>query len=290
MTRATVLGLGTMGGRVAGALAEAGHQVRGYDPATAARDAAQAAGIDVRDDIAAALAGAEVVVLSLPRPEHVREVAAGPLPELAGAVVADLSTIDPGSARAAAEVLTAAGVSYVDAPVLGRPDKIGAWTLPAGGAPGAVEVVRALLEGPVAKAVPHVGEVGAGSTIKVLNNLMFGAINAVTAEVLHASAAAGVDPEVFVRTVADSGAATVSNLFREIAPKMVAGDYSPAFALDLLAKDNRLALELARQVGAPAPVAELVDTLNTAAAELGHGAQDTGVVLELYRSRSGRSR
>lgn len=290
MTRATVLGLGTMGGRVAVALAQAGHQVRGYDPAAAARDAAQAAGIDVRDDIAAALTGAEVVVLSLPRPEHVREAAAGPLSELAGAVVADLSTIDPGSARAAAEVLTAAGVSYVDAPVLGRPDKIGAWTLPAGGEPAAVEVVRALLEGPVAKAVPHVGEVGAGSTIKVLNNLMFGAINAVTAEVLHASAAAGVDPEVFVRTVADSGAATVSNLFREIAPKMVAGDYSPAFALDLLAKDNRLALELARQVGAPAPVAELVDTLNTAAAELGHGAQDTGVVLELYRSRSGRSR
>lgn len=279
-----------MGGRVAVALAQAGHQVRGYDPAAAARDAAQAAGIDVRDDIAAALTGAEVVVLSLPRPEHVREAAAGPLSELAGAVVADLSTIDPGSARAAAEVLTAAGVSYVDAPVLGRPDKIGAWTLPAGGEPAAVEVVRALLEGPVAKAVPHVGEVGAGSTIKVLNNLMFGAINAVTAEVLHASAAAGVDPEVFVRTVADSGAATVSNLFREIAPKMVAGDYSPAFALDLLAKDNRLALELARQVGAPAPVAELVDTLNTAAAELGHGAQDTGVVLELYRSRSGRSR
>lgn len=290
MTRATVLGLGTMGGRAAAALVSAGHEVRGFDVSQRAGEAARSAGVAVSESAEEALAGAEVVILSLPRPEHVLAVTAGPLAERSGIVVADLSTIDPASARTAAAQLGSGGVAYVDAPVLGRPDKLGGWTLPAGGQADAVEVVRQLLVGPVARAVPHVGDVGSGSTIKVLNNLMFGAINAVTAEVLHACAAAGLDPEVFVRTVADSGAATVSNLFREIAPKMVAGDYRPAFALDLLAKDNRLALDLARQVGAPAPVAELVDTLNTAAAELGHGGEDTGVLLELYRARSDHPR
>jgi len=290
MTRTAVLGLGTMGGKVAQALTEAGHEVSGFDPVAATRETAQTAGVTTCDSAEKALNGAEVVILSLPRPEHVLAAAEGPLATAAGSVVADLSTIDPGSARRAAGLLEGHGVQYLDAPVLGRPDKIGAWTLPAGGPAEAVETIRRLLQGPVAKSVLHVGDVGAGSAIKVLNNLMFGAINAVTAEVLNASAASGVDPEVFVRTVADSGAATVSNLFREIGPKIVAGDYSPAFTLDLLTKDNKLALDLAQQACAYAPVAELVDSLNSAAVDLGHGASDTGAVTELYRSRSSEDR
>lgn len=290
MTRTAVLGLGTMGGKVAQALTEAGHDVTGFDPVAATREASRASGVTTRDSTEEALSGAEVVVLSLPRPEHVLATAEGPLAALPGSVVADLSTIDPGSARQAANLLQGHGVQYVDAPVLGRPDKIGAWTLPAGGPADAVDVIRSVLQGTAAKSVLHVGEVGAGSAIKVLNNLMFGAINAVTAEVLNASAASGVDPEVFVRTVADSGAATVSNLFREIGPKIVAGDYSPAFTLDLLTKDNKLALDLAEQSGAYAPVAELVDSLNTAAVGLGLGSSDTGAVTELYRSRSSEDR
>lgn len=286
MTRTAVLGLGTMGGKVAHALVAAGHEVMGFDPVPALRERAQAAGVRAQEKAEDALVGAEVVVLSLPGPAQVLEAAAQPLAAATGATVADLSTIDPTSARTAADRLRAHDVHYVDSPVLGRPDKIGAWTLPTGGPAAAIEVVRDLLEGTVAKNVLHVGDVGAGSTVKVLNNLMFGAINAVTAEVLNASAAAGVDPEVFVRTVADSGAATVSNLFREIAPKIVAGNYTPAFSLDLLAKDNRLARELTQHAGVFAPVVELVDSLNTAAVELGHGAEDTGALIEVYRSRS----
>lgn len=288
MTKVTVLGLGTMGSRIAAALASAGNEVRGFDPFAGAREVAAAAGVDVRDDAGDALDGAHIVVLSVPRPEHVLESARGPLSGASGAVVADLSTIDPGTAREAARLLAEHDVAYVDAPVLGRPDKIGNWTLPVGGGETAVDAVRAVLEGAVAKSVVRVGDVGAGSTVKLLNNLMFGAINAVTAEVLTASALAGVDPEVFVRTVADSGAATVSNLFRELAPKLLADDYSPAFSLGLLAKDNLLALELAREVGASAPIAEAVDAINVAAIELGHSADDTGAVQELYRARSVR--
>lgn len=287
MSTVTVLGLGTMGSKIAQAIAEADHQVRGFDPVPAARAAAAGGGVDVCDSAADAITGAEVIVLSLPRPEHVLEAVNGPLGSAAaGTVVADLSTIDPGTARRAAELLTERGVDYVDAPVLGRPDKIGKWTLPAGGTESACAQVTAVLQGTAAAKVTRVGDVGAGSVVKVLNNLMFGAINSITAEALAACELAGVDPMVFVQTVADSGAATVSNLFKELAPRMVAGDYEPAFTLALLAKDNRLALQLADEVGAHAPMAQTIDKINSDATELGHQDQDSGVVLELYRSRA----
>lgn len=286
MTRVAVLGLGTMGNRIAGAIASVGHEVIGWDPEPRAR---RAAGVQVTEDADVAVAGTHLVVLSVPGPAQVLAAVNGPLQRAADAVVADLSTIDPATAREAARILADRDTHYVDAPVLGRPEKVGAWTLPVGGEIAACDAAREILEGTVAARVLRVGDVGAGSTVKLLNNLMFGAINAVTAEVLNASALAGVDPEVFVSTVADSGAATVSNLFRELAPKMVADDYDPAFALALLAKDNRLVLELAQQVGAHAPIAELVDRLDREAMDLGMGAADTGAVQELYRAQSSGS-
>jgi 3-hydroxyisobutyrate dehydrogenase len=287
VTEICVLGLGTMGGRVAAKLVEHGHPVRGFDPSSTARSAAAAVGVRACDDPADAVAGARTVVLSLPRPEHVLATVDGPLAgAAAGTVVAELSTIDPETARQAAQRLAVSGVKYVDAPVLGRPDRCGAWTLPAGGSEADVATVRDLLEGTVARQVRRVGDVGAGSILKVLNNLMFGAINAVTAEALNACRLAGMDPAVFVETVADSGAGTVSNLFTELGPRMSVADYEPTFALTLLQKDNRLALEMARQVGAPAFVAAAVDQINSLAMHLGHGDRDSGAVLELYRTLS----
>jgi 3-hydroxyisobutyrate dehydrogenase len=282
-----VLGLGTMGGRVAAKLVEHGYLVRGFDPSQDAAAAATAAGVMVGDDPAAAVAQSRAVVLSLPRPQHVLSSVDGPLAgAAAGTVVADLSTIDPDTARQAGQRLADAGVTYVDAPVLGRPDRCGAWTLPAGGTEDGVAMVRGLLEATVARQVRRVGDVGAGSIVKVLNNLMFGAINAVTAEALNGCRLAGLDPAVFVETVADSGAATVSNLFKELAPRMVVADYAPAFALELLQKDNRLAVEMAQQVGAPAFIAAAVDQINSLAVHLGHGGRDSGALLELYRALS----
>lgn len=289
MTTTAVIGLGTMGGRIARTIAAGGHEVRGFDPFEGAREAAAASGIDVFETAEAALQDAELVVLSVPRPEHVLETARGPLSTAHGAVVADMSTIDPGTAREAARILADQDVVYVDAPVLGRPDKIGHWTLPTGGPEDAAELARSVLEGTVATKVTRVGDVGAGHAVKVLNNLMFGAINTVTAEVLTTCEAAGVDPEVFVSTVADSGAATVSNLFREIAPKMIAGDFEPAFALGLLAKDNKLAIDLARSVGAPTHLAEVIDRVNSAAMDQGLANEDTGVVRKLYSTQVGNS-
>ncbi|MFC5752742.1 NAD(P)-dependent oxidoreductase [Actinomadura rugatobispora] len=278
-----VIGLGAMGGRAAVRLAAAA-PTHGHDLAPERVAAAAEAGVVPAGGAGEVAERADVLVLSLPGPDDVtglaERVLAGRLRP--GSVVVDISTIDPDGARAAARAVEAAGAAYLDAPVLGRPDKCGNWTLTAGGDPAAVERVRPLLEGTIARAVVRVGDVGAGSVVKLLNNLMFGAINAVTAEALALCGPAGVDPEVFARTVADSGAATVSNLFRELAPKIIAGDHTPAFALGLLEKDNRLALALARENGTPAFIATAVDQVNRLALYRGLGAADTGAVHRLY--------
>lgn len=282
--RIAVLGLGTMGGRAAAAITGAGHDVVGYDPVPAARDRAGAGGLEVVDSAERAVEGADVVIVSVPRPEHVLELARGALQAAAaGAVVVDLSTIDPGTAKQAAEHLASHGVVYLDSPVLGRPAGVGSWTLVVGGDPAPIERVTPLLERSVARRVVRVGETGAGSVVKLLNNLMFGAINAVTAEAMEICRRSGIDQQVFVDAVVDSGAATVSNLFRDIAPRLASGDDAPVFSLDLLAKDNRLAIQLARDSGTASPIADAVHGVNERAQQLGFGSRDSIAVVRAYR-------
>lgn len=278
-----VLGLGNMGGRAAVRLADAGARVTGYDPSAAARDRARGAGVSTAEDAASAVKGADVVLVSVPMPGDVLETARATLAELPpGTVVVDISTIDPSTAQEAARVVGASGATYVESPVLGRPEACGEWTLVAGGPADVVDGVRELLVGSIAKAMVHAGEVGAGSTVKLLNNLMFGAINAVTAEVFTIARLAGVPPERFFSIVADSGAASVSPLFRHLGGRIPAGDFSPNFGLGLLQKDNRLALQLAREVGGASFVASCVDQVNTLATRQGWSADDTGAVYKLY--------
>lgn len=286
MSKVAVIGLGTMGRRIALALAGAGNEVKGFDLADGAVVASRDAGVSVTASEQEAVADAEIVVLSLPRPAHVVAATKNGVRAPEGALVVDLSTIDPGSARQAQANLADRKVRYVDAPVLGRPDSIGKWTLACGGTDEDLDRVEALMVGPVAKKVARIGDVGAGSVVKILNNMMFGAINATTAEALNACQLAGVDPAVFAETVAESGAATVSNLFRELAPKIVAGDYEPAFSLALLSKDVQLALDLQRSVGAFGPIAHSVAAVNEVGLNNDLGHMDTGVVHRVYRANS----
>ena len=188
------------------------------------------------------------VVLSLPSAAVVTEVVRALCPAAPGLLLLDTSTLGPDDSRRLAGLAQAEGSTYLDTPVLGRPDAVGRWTIPVGGPASAVVAATEALA-PVAGRVVHVGDVGAAATLKVANNLMFSVINAVTAEALVLVQAAGLDPGLFVDTVVDSGAATVSGLFRSIAPRAVDGDFAPTFSLDLVRKDNGLAVHLAESLG-----------------------------------------
>lgn len=285
-----VIGLGAMGNRIATVLLDSGHAVIVHDVSPVAIERAAEAGATPADSAAEVGAAASVVLLSLPQPEHVVAAVAdkeGLLSRPAdGLVIVDTSTVDPETTRHLAEKASEAGAEYLDAPVLGRPDGCGQWTLPVGGSPEALEIARPALE-PLASGVTHVGQSGAGHAIKLLNNLMFGAINAITVEAFAIAARAGVSPETFFHTVSNSGAATVSGLFRELGPKIIERDFSPTFTTDLLYKDISLAADMAEDAGVPIIVGDSVKTLTGLARTAGYGEKDTSAVLKVYETLLG---
>lgn len=271
-TRIGVVGLGAMGWPIASCLA--GHDsVVVTDLSDAARDRARQAGLVVVDQVAELAQGCDLVVLSLPTPDVVRLVCAELWRQCPDLLVCDTSTIDPVTARALAD-----RGPYCDTPILGRPAGVGSWTIPVGGdEPGVARAGAALA--PLARQVVPVGGPGTAATLKVCNNLMLSAINAVTAEALALAQAAGLDPGTFVDVVLDSGAASVSGLFCDIAPRAVAGDFEPVFATALMAKDAQLALDLADQLGVRLQVVQASQRLNQDAIRAGLGQQDSIAVL-----------
>lgn len=280
-----IVGLGAMGLRMASALGEV-RPVLAYDvrPDAVAQATART-GVAGAGSVAEVAAGTPVVLLSLPTAGAVR----GLLGDLVATdLVLDTSTIGPADTRAFAEVLAPSDTVYLDAPVLGRPASVGGWTIPVGGRAEQVARARAVLAPLAARVVP-VGPVGAATTIKVLNNTMLGAINAVTGEMLALAAAAGIDPGVFVDTVIDSGAASVSGLFKDVAPRAVAGDFDPVFTLALMLKDVRLGVELAVRCGLDLPVARAAERSHADAVAAGHGEEDSIAVVRLLEERSGLS-
>jgi 3-hydroxyisobutyrate dehydrogenase len=282
-----VVGLGAMGLPIANAL-NTRVPVLAYDAAPKARSRVAAAGVEVADSLVHLAQSCNTVLLSLPQATVVEEVVAEITPSAPGLLVLDTSTIGPEDSRRIGALALAEGSTYLDTPILGRPDMVGSWTVPVGGPVAAYAAVARILE-PIAERVIHVGDLGAAATLKVANNLMFSAINAVTAEALLLVQAAGLDPGVFVDTVVGSGAATVSGLFRQIAPRAVAGDFRPTFSLDLVRKDNDLAVQLATSLGLELTVGSAARDLHDRAVLAGHGAEDSVAVLRLLEEEFGQT-
>ncbi|MET0839626.1 MAG: NAD(P)-dependent oxidoreductase [Marmoricola sp.] len=281
-----VVGLGAMGRPIANAMTTRGPVVA-WDAAAAPRSRASAAGIPVADSLAEVARSCNTVLLSLPNAATVEDVVGELVPAAPGLLLLDTSTIGPDDARRIGDLAMAAGSTYLDTPILGRPDMVGSWTVPVGG-PAAAQAIVAEILGPVAQRVVRVGDLGAAATLKVANNLMFSVINAVTAEALLLARAAGLDPGVFVDTVLDSGAATVSGLFRSVAPRAVDGDFAPTFTLDLVRKDNDLAVQLATSLGLDLPVGAAARDLHDRAVVAGHGPEDSIAVLRLLEEEFGQ--
>lgn len=288
--RVGVVGLGLMGGRAAEALAGAGHPVVGCDVSDAARERAASRGLRTVAAPQDAAEGADVVLLSLPAGEQVEAAMTVPSGVLARAdtrcVVVDLSTVAPTTTRRMAAAARERGVAYLDAPVLGRPRMCGRWTLAVGGDETALERARPVLQ-VLATKIIRVGASGSGNALKLLNALMFGAINAVTAEVLALAPRVGVSRRLFVETVEGSSAATVSPLFREVGAKILERDFTPVFTLDHLWKDNGLGLAMVREAGAPAVLSATTQLLNELGRVRGYGAEDTSALVKLYEDLFG---
>lgn len=280
-----IVGVGTMGFRMVESLIRADYTVFTRDIDETAEKRARKLGAKVVNSPREMVEVAGIILLSLPMPSDVETVVLGDDGILknpkSNRVIVDLSTVDPFSTQRNAKKAKKVGIGYIDAPVLGRPQNCGNWTLPVGGEKQNLEKSRQVLE-TLASNIIYVGPSGYGNIVKLLNNMMLGAINSITAEILATCTKLGMSPKVFYETVANSGAASVSNLFKELGPKILNRDFKPLFTINLLHKDVNLGIQMAKKVGVPLFVSEANQRLNEMAKLKGFGKEDTASVVKIY--------
>lgn len=270
-----VIGVGRMGHLMVEYLIKNQYQVTAYDVFAPAVERAVSLGAKAAKTVEEVAKTCDLILLSLPKPQHVRETVEKIASAInSGTVIADTSTVNPETSRSNADLLKGTGAYYVDAPILGLPTVVGSWIMPLGGEPAAISRLEPVLLCFATKVV-RVGDVGCGNAIKLLNNTMFAVINAISAEMMHVADKVGVDKNVFYNTVANSKAATVSGLFKEVGKRICEDRYDePTFTLDLLYKDVNLGVQMARSAGINPLVASSVLEINENACHTGFGNQD----------------
>lgn len=266
---------------------ESGHSLLVYDVSLGAQEKARALGAGIATPPAEVARQVDMVILFLPGPKEIEWGVAGKDGLLAGShpglVIVDMSTVDPDTTIRLAEAASGQGVNYLDAPVLGRPVSVGHWALPVGGESSVLEQCRSILE-LLADKIYHVGPSGSGNKVKLLNQLMFGAINAMTAEMMAIADSLGIPPRLLFEIITSSEAATVSNLFKELGARIAQERYDePTFSVDLLIKDVRLAVDMAKGNQAPPLLARTVEFINEMAQAQGYGGFDTAIMWKCYR-------
>jgi 4-hydroxybutyrate dehydrogenase/sulfolactaldehyde 3-reductase len=282
------VGLGTMGLPMARNLLRAGIKVQGVDLSSAACAALKNDGGSVASSASAI--GAKVVVTMLPTGRHVEEALFGPNGYMegrdrAGSLVVNMSTILPVECDRLAERVAAAGAKMIDAPV-GRSfvhAQKGTLLIMAGGAEADIEIIQPLFDA-MGELTVRCGGVGSGSRMKVVNNYVSMALNALTAEGLVLAEASGLDLNVALdvmrRTSAGAGHMTATYPAR-----VLRGDLKPGFSVDLAHKDMSLALDMAADLHTPLAVGAAAREVYSAARAAGHGRDDfTAVYLVLRRA------
>jgi 3-hydroxyisobutyrate dehydrogenase-like beta-hydroxyacid dehydrogenase len=252
MARVGVVGLGNIGGAIAANLVADGHEVTVSD-----LDAARAAGIEgaTAGTVAEVAAASDVTITSLPTPDVVAAVAAGWASAAApGSVLCDISTTLPTGNRAIAEQLAASGHRFVEAPLtggaIGAESRALVWMV--GGDADAYAAVEPILS-TLGRATFHLGPVGTGTTMKLVNSLLAFTCTWASLEALSMAVAAGVDVRTAVEVVRTGGA---SNFFIDRAVEGINQRGKPAqFALGLAAKDAHLIQQVAEGHGTSSAIA-----------------------------------
>jgi 3-hydroxyisobutyrate dehydrogenase len=276
-----VLGTGIMGEPIARNLVRAGHDVRVWNRTRAKAEPLAADGAHVCDEPAEAADGADVVVTMLHDGEAVENVMAGVLPAMEeDAVWAQMSTVGAESADRLANLARKRDVAFIDCPVLGtrKPAEEAALTVLAAGPRDerAEQVFNA-----IGSRTVWLGEGTEASRLKLVLNSWVLALTTATGEAIALAEAFGLDPRLFLDTIA--GGSLDSQYAQMKGKAILAGELTPSFKAVGAAKDAALVSSAGRSAGAEPRVAEAVRDQLRRAVELGHGDEDMAAVYYAAR-------
>ena len=292
MTHIAFIGLGNMGGPMAGNLVKAGHEVTAFDLVEASRQAAAELGVRIAGSGREAVAAAEIVVTMLPAGKHVLAVWADILPAVKpGTLLIDSSTIDVESARKAHALAAEHGCPSLDAPVSGGTGgaKGATLTFMVGGTEEAFDRGEPILAR-MGRKIVHCGPAGNGQAAKICNNMILGISMIGVCEAFVLGEKLGLSHQALFDVASTSSGqcwslTTYCPVPGPVPTSPANNGYKPGFASALMLKDLKLAQEAAQAAGAATP-------LGAAAAQLfglhnawGEGGADFSGIIDLLRGR-----
>ena len=281
--RTAFIGLGVMGYPMAGYLAKNGHDVTVYNRTAAKADAwCQEHGGQSAATPAEAAKDAEIVFSCVGNDDDVREVLLGENGVLAsvsgGSVIVDHTTASATVAREIATIAAGKSVGFLDAPVSGGQAgaENGQLTVMAGGTTDDFERAAPVMDC-YAKAITHIGPVGAGQLAKMVNQICIAGVVQGLAEGLHFAKKAGLDPAVVIESISKGAAQSwqMENRWQT----MVNDEFDFGFAVDWMRKDLAIALEEAAENGATLEMTRLVDQFYSEVQDLGGKRWDTSSLI-----------
>jgi 3-hydroxyisobutyrate dehydrogenase-like beta-hydroxyacid dehydrogenase len=282
--RVGFVGLGIMGSRMAANLARAGHQLTVFNRTRATAEAWVAEhGGALADTPAAVGAASDIVISMVVDGDQVRSVLLGPDGVADGAapgtLCIDMSTIGPDQTRAIAADLQGRGLRLIDAPVSGSSPKAqdGTLTIMAGGEQEDVARAEPLLR-VMGELVVHVGELGQGEMVKLINNAVGAANATAVGEALLVAQSAGVDLDALITVMSASSGGSAQLTLK--ADPMRSHDYTTLFKLEHMLKDVGLCLQAGQAAGAPFPAAAHARDVLVAALARGHADDDYAALIE----------
>jgi 2-hydroxy-3-oxopropionate reductase len=283
------IGLGVMGGPMAANLVRAGFDVLGYNRSTPAMDRLRDAGGTVATDAADVAARCDVVVTMLPDDLAVSAVYdEALLPKLRPDVVlVDMSTVTPALSRDIASRAATSGAMALDAPVSGGEQGAIEATLSVmvGGDPTTFERMLPVFQA-VGKTINHVGEAGAGQTVKAANQLLVGGIIELVSEAILFLEAHGIEQGPALEVL--SGGLAGNRILERKSAAMVAREFKPGFRIDLHHKDMGILMSAARDANLPLPLGAIVAQLFIASRARGDGGLDHSALLRNLEALAGR--
>jgi 3-hydroxyisobutyrate dehydrogenase len=291
MTNATIafIGLGNMGGGMALNLLKHGFAVRAFDLSGEALARVAAGGAVRVASAAEAVSGADAVVTMLPAGKHVEAVYTGDVFDAAkpGTLFLDCSTIDVATARRVIDAAVTRGFAMVDAPVSGgiAAANGGTLTFMVGGTDDAFAAAKPILSA-MGKAVIHAGGAGNGQAAKICNNMLLGATMVATCEAFAMAQKIGLDPQTFfdISSISSGQSWSMTSYcpLPGVGPQTPAdNDYQGGFAVALMLKDLKLAMEAAASVGASVPMGAAAESLYQILANKGEGGRDFSSMIQM---------
>ena len=282
------IGLGVMGGPMAGHLLSAGHHVTAYNRTHTKAASWQAAQQDlgytpgIAETPALAAMDADVIITCVGNDQDIHQVTLGDNGAFSaiapGALFIDHTTVSAKMARSLAAEAAHRGFEAVDAPVSGGQAgaENGKLAIMCGGSAEAVERARPVM-GTYGARIVHVGAAGAGQTAKMANQMCIAGILQGLSEAIRLTTAAGLDTDKVLEAI--SGGAAQSWQMENRWPTMVREEFEFGFAVDWMRKDLGYALEEADRLGLSAPMAAMVDQFYAEIQEAGGGRLDTSSLI-----------